>query len=547
MLDHLQQRFSISRRGKATRLPRTPEERGSPLHVASVAPMRVDLLRQRMKPEVKDRFDQVWQLTLAPGEAASAKATPVRQSDLCAEHARMLEEHGIACSVSEGGPLENIPFTVLEEKESGLRQRFILWTKQANDLVEERGYVAQVPLFHVSAYLQAINEECGSTRDFRTGFYAVEIPEEARRLFRFQDDTGNWWELTRLPMGHACAPELMHTLAATAAGHPDFAVTEFCTQEVLVDVWVDNIRYAGAKDNVLRATARLDQTAVDCAITWKDADSRTAAQDYEFIGVRWNHHRHQVAVGRKLEANLLEARHRLGGAVQAHELETLGGRLLHASAVSGVFPGSYYFTLKFLRRVINALNRGVKSSASLVPVPGAVRTSLESWISAVLSPRKIPTGSASPSVTAFVDASLKGWGGVLVNGATMELTILGSSWSPEESMLHINELEALAFWHVISALSVPGICVHVVVDNTTVKGVARKGACLKSAVLNNAVVNALEHLRKLQCFVSVRWVESRGNPADIPSRVPLLDLSRGDLQDMRLAVRRFLTRGVAGG
>ena len=42
-----------------------------------------------------------------------------------------------------------------------------------------------------------------------------------------------------------------------------------------------------------------------------------------------------------------------------------------------------------------------------------------------------------------------------------------------------------------------------VVDNTTVKGVARKGACLKSAVLNNAVVGALEHLRELQCGLSV--------------------------------------------
>ncbi|KAJ9470058.1 Retrovirus-related Pol polyprotein from transposon opus [Diplonema papillatum] len=157
--------------------------------------------------------------------------------------------------------------------------------------------------------------------------------------------------------------------------------------------------------------------------------------------------------------------------------------------------------------------------------------------------------SSAPAITAFVDASTKGWGGVIVDGQTMELSILGDSWSPVERSLHINELEALALMKVTRALpfGVKGRSVHLVVDNTTVKGVARKGACLKSPVLNEAVVSSLEHLRALECPVSMRWVRSEDNPADMPSRVPLTDIGEKGVRELQLAVGRFLTGGVVGG
>ncbi len=142
-----------------------------------------------------------------------------------------------------------------------------------------------------------------------------------------------------------------------------------------------------------------------------------------------------------------------------------------------------------------------------------------------------------------MDASTLGWGGVLVDGRSMELTILGDSWSPFEKRLHINELEALALHRVTRSLppDVRGRPVHVVVDNTTVKGVARKGACLKSAVLNDAVVTSLETLREKECPFSIRWVRSADNPADMPSRVPLSSISRSGMRELQLAVGRFLT------
>ncbi|KAJ9436746.1 hypothetical protein DIPPA_28435 [Diplonema papillatum] len=511
--------------------------------------MDVNKLRARMTESVRSRFDDTWRKTFYP-DVSSILPSLGSPSRLVLGHAKQLEEYEIAARAAGPGPWASVPFTVLEEKDGSLRQRFILWTLDGNRAAEAAGYVASVPLAHVSHYLGAVHEECGTTRDFRTGFYAIEIPKAVRHLFRFTTDDGSWWELNRLPMGHACAPELMHTLAAVSAGHPDFVLPELVEGEVVVHVWVDNIRYAGSRQCVLAATRRLDQTAVDCSLTWKDADSRTAAPRYEFIGVDWRHSVSQVSLSSKLCRKLMTTRYELqASSLSAGDIEALGGRLLHASAIAGIFPGSFWFALKFMRRVTNSLNRGTRMPTEQVSLSPCIRSSLQGWIDAVMRPRAIPTKLPVPSLTVFVDASKKGWGGVLVDSRTAEITILGAPWSAEESRLHINVLEAMAFER--SAMSIPdafaGGRIDVVVDNTTVQGVARKGFSMRDADLNNAVVSGLARVRTLGCALSVRWVRSEGNPADLPSRVPLTSLTPKSIASVTQAVVAFFTGGGVEG
>ncbi|KAJ9460226.1 hypothetical protein DIPPA_01041 [Diplonema papillatum] len=539
----MRQHHSVFKRGKQTRLPKTEDEKASPLHVDNVRPMNVGLLRGRMSETTRARFDETWRRTFDVAKLRPSSSR--RVSRLQAKHAEELELNGIAQRASGPGRSVNVPFTVVEEKEGALRQRFILWTHEANDAIEADGYEAQVPLKHVSTYLDAVHAECGSTRDLRCGFYGVEVPRGARDAFRFQDDAGDWWELTRLPMGHTCAPELMHTLTSTIAGHPDFVKTAHAVPAaVTVHTWVDNVRYAGSRKDVLEASRKVDELAARSKVTWKDADTRTASTRYEFIGVDWDHQSGKVGISarlsKKLARDLVEVRK---GAMSASGLETLGGRLLHASAIVGVFVGEFYFALKFLRRLTNALNRGEKAVDQTVRLSGSVQRLLDGWVRAVLEKRRMPVAARVPSLTVFVDASLEGWGGVLVDVATNAIEVLGSRWSRKEKGLHINELEALAFELCVSAVpdKYAGGTVTVVVDNTTVQGVARKGACLRSQTLNDAVVNGLTRLRHMNISLSVRWVKSAGNPADLPSRVPLSAISDKNMADMALAVRQFLT------
>ncbi|KAJ9452182.1 hypothetical protein DIPPA_12445 [Diplonema papillatum] len=376
-------------------------------------------------------------------------------STFASAHARELQAHGIAQRGRGPNGLLNVPFTVVEEKEGALRQRFILWTYDANAVVETDGYQAHVPLQHVSQYLEAVSEECGSTRDFRCGFYGIEIPIASRGLFAFQDDAGEWWELTRLPMGHSCAPELMHTVASTAAGHPEYVDGQYAvSSDVVVHVWVDNIRYAGPHDLVLAVTSRLDELASEAGMTWKAADTQTAAQRYEFIGVEWNHADGTVGVSRKMRSRLQRAEDAIeGGSMTASDVESLAGRLLHASAITGVFVGEFYFVLKFFRRVTNALNRGEKAVDEKVVLSDGIRRSLPVWLRRVARRRAVPVAAQTPELAVFVDASLDGWGGVLVDVDTNDMVVVGARWKRAERRFHINELEAMALERSVAAIT----------------------------------------------------------------------------------------------
>ncbi|KAJ9446256.1 hypothetical protein DIPPA_18987 [Diplonema papillatum] len=447
-------------RGKRTRLPGTEEEKKSPLHVDSVPSMDVAVLRRRMNAPTRKRFDETWSRTFYPQTFPSKTSSPPGRSRFEAAHAFELEEHGIAERAAGPGRDMNVPFTVVEEKERKLRQRFILWTYDANRVVEADGYEAHVPLSHVSKYLHAVNRECGSTRDF-------------------SDGDGNWWQLTRLPIGHSCAPELMYTLASTTAGHPDYVDGKHAvSSEVLVHVWVDNIRYAGPRNLVLKATSYPDALAAEARITSKAADTRNAACRYEFLGVDWKHSDGTVGVSAKMQSRLQRAEESVrAGKMSAAEIKSLAGRLLHASAIAGVYVGEYYFALKFFR-LTNALNRGEKCLDENVVLSHGLQRALPSWMQRVQRRRIVPVAAQSPKLAVFVDASLDGWGGVLVDVDTNDMVVVGSCWNRVEKRLHINQLEAMAFERSVKAISpaYAGSTVTVIVDNTSVQGVARKGA-----------------------------------------------------------------------
>lgn len=56
-------------------------------------------------------------------------------------------------------------------------------------------------------------------------------------------------------------------------------------------------------------------------------------------------------------------------------------------------------------------------------------------------------------LTAFIDASLQGYGIVATPGAGLAgFVVLGAAWQPAEARLHINQLELLAFKKLLLAL-----------------------------------------------------------------------------------------------
>jgi hypothetical protein len=541
---------SAFRRGGSTRLPQNAVERAAPLHVAAdVTPMNVAALIKRLSPLARARFQYVWDLTFSPPVGVAPPLAQSRPAPRCRViHAQELQKCNVSQPATGPGSFYNVPFTVFESKASGDRQRFILWTKQANQLCDTLAYKAHVPgLRHVSSFLPSVLAECGAGRDFRTGFYQIAIPEYARHLFRYQDESGGWWELTRLPMGHCCSVELMQTLGAAASGHPDYVMPAFAIDPAVeCDLWVDNIRYSGPRQKVQAAAAELDAVAVKYNITWKPEDTFNTAQQYDFVGIAFDHDKRTVRPSDKVltKLNAIDFTMRL----TAGDIEATVGRLVHASAISKVFVGSFYIPLKWARRIINSLNRGERSTSTTVDVPSYVRSELQRWIATVQKPTAIKPEPRDVAYTVFVDASLEGWGGVIVERSTNKITVLGARWPPSLRGAHINVLEAVALQKVVTRMpnEAAGGRVQIVVDNTTVRWVAKKGVCVKNRELNDAVVGALSHLQDMRCACSVQWIKSADNPADAPSRIAMSSLVGEALKQITESVTAFLLARPAG-
>ena len=523
-------RHNICRRPKRSVLPRSLEEKNSPLHVTKIEPMSILFVKERMSQKRLKRFNFVWDLTFYPHKVChnTSSTGPLdphastldfhsdfdhvmnfseKVSSFSRLHADLLVENGIAQETSQPSEVENIPFTVVEQKATGLRQRFILWTKESNERLVDDGYVADVPLGHISEYLDSVLLDCASGRDFRTGFYQVEIPHDARKFFSFRSDDGQFFELTRLPMGHSCAPEIMHTLAATIAGHPDYVKPDIAIHDVRVDVWIDNIRYSGPAKEVKARTTELDGTAMRASATWKQADSFDLSVEYEFLGVQFSHLSKTVVVSKRLQSKITSVDLFL---VSASGLESLMGRLMHASAVSGVSPGRFWFALKFIRRIINKINRGILGLDDAVHVPRSVRLELSRWMVDAVKLRTIKKIlHASKLLTVFVDASLEGWGGVVVGA----LTVVGDIWRQEKG-LHINILEAKALLNTLLALDLwdlKGFRLDIRVDNTSVMGAVRKRQCQKNKILNDVVLAVSDWLIFKKVVFSVKYIKSALN------------------------------------
>jgi hypothetical protein len=176
-------------------LPETEEEIKAPLHCPALDGASIDTeeIRRRLLPRVRQRFDEVWS-TAFPKPRGPVEEPSGLWSSLSKADADQLDRCAIARLVdsNEAEPTTGwaIPFTVVEEKTTGLRRRFILWTRAANDKAKANKYVARVDLRHASHYHDGVLAESASLRDLKAGFYLVEIPQWARSQFRFRDASG---------------------------------------------------------------------------------------------------------------------------------------------------------------------------------------------------------------------------------------------------------------------------------------------------------------------------------------------------------------------
>lgn len=525
---HRPNKHSITRRPAASKIPATPEEKRSPLHAKKVKGLSIENVRKRLNERTRKRFDELWML-LVKGTPGEFSEDQLSHSNLLKGDIETLFEADIIRKVTSDmlpstGTVH--PFTVVETKEGGLRRRFIAWTKALNEHLKS-SYIPDVPLKHVSEYTGNVKNEEGGLRDLKISFHQVVLPESVSAHFRFKDEEGQVWELTRLPMGFVASPEIMQIITSCIAGDISTNKPEFCTKLVTTDVWIDNIRVTGKKAAVTQALQTIDANAAAIGATFNVDESKQGKQ-YEFIGIQFDHTSQKVKLASKPLARLVEFERLYQNSfadITCGQLEQLIGRLLFASTVLDIRTSSFWWALKATRRCLSLLSRGRISVHDPAKLPQSAVGQLKVWFRTAKAniPRSIHVYKNNGHVL-FTDASGYGWGAVLVmkNGP---VHVTGAKWENEWHDINQAECRAVvlaleAFHHHLEK----GSRTKVFVDNTSTMHTIKKGSS-KALLLNEEVDRVRSLLKDKGISIDISYIATNDNPADVPSREPFEDSS----------------------
>ncbi|KAF8302281.1 hypothetical protein TcYC6_0048150 [Trypanosoma cruzi] len=242
----------------------------------------------RLNPATLGSLMQVWGLVgWSPFPQSSYGKACESSRRIQTADARLLRKAGIiedALSATTGGWI--IPFSVVEEKTTGPRRRWIAWPRDRN---RDDPCEAHVPLLRISHYLTPVMAEAASCLDLKDAFSKVSLPQETRHLFRCRVEDGTLVELTRLPMGYKASPEILQIIIASEIAGVTTVVHFLRAAPPLVRivVWIGNIRIAGSKSDVTLWEAQVLRNADGRHATMGE-ERESGATQYTFLGVQFD-------------------------------------------------------------------------------------------------------------------------------------------------------------------------------------------------------------------------------------------------------------------
>ena len=527
MFEKQQRGSSITVRRHDPKLPQSAAERALPLQeVNRVLIYDIPKIVSRASERARARLEVCTGLLYAPYGVQHASTTtelvevPMSRSCTTAD-CEIRVANGIIRRVSAAEALTRPTkgvmrsFTVVELNKGPQgkgRRRAIDHPAEQNDACYAAGYKSEVDLQHCSAYLDGVFQECGCVSDIHASFYGLELPAEARAYYRFRDEAGNLYEATRSMMGHTVTAEIQHLITSIVAGHPGYVKPEFAAP-CIVKVWIDNVRYTGTRALVAKAREKLIVSAAACNVAFDVAEVSTS---YEFIGILFNHINHTVCLGSKTRGKLPAS---IPNTMRAGDLEGLVGRLIFAAAVRQQPLVNNWWALKWTRRFFNKLNRGALSVDDVVRLDGIHRGSLEHWLATACVPHVVNRALHGNTATLFTDATLTGWGAVVIFDNDRML-VSGGRFLGDQSVGDICRKEA---WAVDNALesfadALRGISrINLFVDNTSVVAAMRRGMPRADSLVD-PIKSAWEKIIGSKTTLFADYVSTHINPADAISR-----------------------------
>lgn len=536
-------RHGVGRRAKKVAVPEGLQAE-APVHSKAVACVDLAKLREEMEAGEWAQFAEVWAAVCEPGagveadvrrrcrERCAAKAE--RWPEPRAEDVAALERDGVVerwsgdAAVVDTKTTWCLPFFVFEEKAKaeyavwGGRRRWILWSLEANMLLGEAGYRAELPGLATAGDVED-GVRCGAVggqRDLVAGFYQLALPATTCYIFRAG---GEWWRMARLPMGLVVAPEVCHRVLRAMAGAA-LRAEAAVARTVHVATYIDNLRVCGAAGEVATVLAAFDGVTKRVRAT---TEAEEASEVYTFLGIECDHRRGWVKAGSKTAKKMAAVKVETGAEIELGELEQFGGRLWWAATLLSGPLGEYLAAAKAIRRAANAMGRG-ESERKKMRLTAAEARAMKKWRDEVTRGRSVKAlGDEGAMATneLWCDASTKGMGCVVRVAGAGGWRSYGRRWTEKEQKDvrgrsgrvsdGIVLLEAKAMVEAMrEQREVPGRWV-IWGDNAALIAAVRRGYSWVGP-LNAAVVEIRREMRRLRATVS--WVCSGDNLADRPSR-----------------------------
>ncbi|ESS55717.1 rab1 small GTP-binding protein [Trypanosoma cruzi Dm28c] len=403
---------TITRRATRMRLATPQDERAIPLQQVNVPVLNLQWIKSRLNPATLERLMQVWGLVgRSPFPPSSSGKALEGSRRIPVADARWLRKAGIiedASSTITGGWI--IPFSVVEEKTTGLRRRWIAWPRDRN---RDDPYEANAPLLHISHYLPPVMAEAASCLDLKASFFQVSLPRETRHLFRCRVEDGTLVELTRLPMGYKAGPEVLQIITAAIAGVTTVVHRLWAAPPMVrIDVWIDNIRITGSKSDVTLWEAQLLRNADSCHASMGE-ERESGATQYTFLGVQFDHTHRAVSLSDKFVRSVCAMP--AVNSLTIAGMEVVASRFLYAAAILAHAFMRLFLFIKAVRRRLSALNRVIvqeTSPANLPPAAVGLGERLRHIIGNNCKRIIEPTEKASAAI--ITDASLHGWRAVFI-------------------------------------------------------------------------------------------------------------------------------------
>ena len=476
---------------------------------------------------------------------------------------------------SEGDPSDVFPFVVLGDKpatKDGVhyekRYRLIVWPAHLNAATRADGYVPDVPVTRVpeaaSDAAKFVKPDAPRTNwnpekfakvakefpsfarnvssftdddvvaivgDYKAAFNQYEIPEEARKFYRFEDSAGRRWRLRVFPMGHCATPEAVHAVTDGIAQAAVEAVKHLGNvhYRIIRNAYIDNVRFIGSLLAVQAAWKEFKRLSAEVGLIINEEKGNVPHAQGEFCGVAYDYASGLVGLSAKTRAKLAAVGAR-NEERTVHQWEKDFGMLVWAACVLQIRWAKFFPVMSAHRRISHAVGCGKLARTDRVIVDEETAAAVAALRDHLLNhppvvPRAPEGGPAD--VDLFVDASLRGWGAVVAKGG--QIFVAAGKWTDngDPSDDNISVLEARAAHRGASALRqhIEGQHLKVWIDNDAARCGIDAGNAKSEAVAREAET-AAELLLEVSASWCVARVPTEMNPADEPSRGDAASLSK---------------------